>query len=154
MILDVEVLEDGDISFYRMVSCEDDVNDNYDFLAFYIDDVEISGCNNGSQSRTTKTTPKQDPAKTEIEDEKSIKVYPNPASRALYVDCRMYNGVKANISLFNIRGELVKSVYLDGDYDDPQKINIDNLSDGLYLLLMKDLKGNILENKRILVNNE
>jgi len=40
MILDVEVLEAGDISFFRKVNCEDDVNDNYDFLAFYIDEVE------------------------------------------------------------------------------------------------------------------
>jgi predicted MPP superfamily phosphohydrolase len=129
-----------------------DASGNSDWV--YIDDVEISGCNNGSQSRTTKTTPKQDPSNTEIEDEKSIKVYPNPASRTLYIDCRMYNGVKANISLFNIRGELVKSVNLDGSYGDPQEISIDNLSDGLYLLMMKDLSGNILENKRILVNNE
>lgn len=40
MILDVEVLDDGDISFFRKVSCEDDVNDNYDYLSFYIDDIE------------------------------------------------------------------------------------------------------------------
>ena len=42
MILDVDILEDGDISFFRKVSCENDVNDNYDFLAFYIDDNEIA----------------------------------------------------------------------------------------------------------------
>ena len=40
MILDLEVLEAGDISFVRKVSCEDDDNNNYDFLSFYIDDVE------------------------------------------------------------------------------------------------------------------
>ncbi len=40
MILDVEILEAGNISFFRMVSCEDDENDNYDYLSFYIDDVE------------------------------------------------------------------------------------------------------------------
>ena len=41
MMLDIEVLQNGDISFYRMVSCEDDnSNNNYDYLAFYIDDVE------------------------------------------------------------------------------------------------------------------
>ena len=128
-----------------------DASGNSDWV--YIDDVEISGCNNGSQLRTDKNPPKE-PVTKEIEDEKSIKVYPNPASRALYVDCRMYNGIKANISLFNVRGEIVKTVNLDGDYDDPQVIDINNLSDGLYLLVMKDLSGNILENKRILVNNK
>lgn len=40
MILDVEILEAGNISFYRMVSCEDGENDSYDFLSFIIDDVE------------------------------------------------------------------------------------------------------------------
>ena len=40
MILDLEVLEAGDISFMRKVSCEDDVDNNYDYLSFYIDDAE------------------------------------------------------------------------------------------------------------------
>lgn len=40
MILDIEILTAGDIRFFRRVSCEDDVNDNYDYLSFLIDDVE------------------------------------------------------------------------------------------------------------------
>jgi hypothetical protein len=40
--LDMDVLMDDTISFFRKVSCEDDLyNDNYDWLAFYIDDVEM-----------------------------------------------------------------------------------------------------------------
>ncbi len=43
LILDVNVLEDGEISFYKRVSCEDDENnDNWDYLAFLIDDNEIA----------------------------------------------------------------------------------------------------------------
>lgn len=42
MILDVDVLNTGDISFFRKVSCEDAANVNYDFLSFLVDDVELS----------------------------------------------------------------------------------------------------------------
>lgn len=43
MTIDLLVLDAGEISFQRKVSCEDDPNnDNYDYLAFYIDDVEQS----------------------------------------------------------------------------------------------------------------
>ncbi len=42
LTLDVNVATDDSISFYRKVSCEDDPwNDNYDWLAFYIDDNEM-----------------------------------------------------------------------------------------------------------------
>ena len=41
MIADMMVLTEGDISFYKRVSCEDDTTqNNYDFLAFYIDGIE------------------------------------------------------------------------------------------------------------------
>ena len=35
--INMDVLADGEISFFRKVSCEDDSNNNYDYLAFYID---------------------------------------------------------------------------------------------------------------------
>ncbi len=42
LIIQFEVTSADSLSFYKKVSCEDDpVNDNYDFLAFYIDDVEM-----------------------------------------------------------------------------------------------------------------
>lgn len=40
--IDVDVAIDDSISFYRKVSCEDDpYNDDYDWMGFYIDDIEI-----------------------------------------------------------------------------------------------------------------
>lgn len=42
LIIDFEVQNESEISFYRKVSCEDDtINNNYDYLAFLIDDVEM-----------------------------------------------------------------------------------------------------------------
>jgi hypothetical protein len=40
LMIDMEVAVDDSISFYRKVSCEDDPANNYDWLAFYIDDIE------------------------------------------------------------------------------------------------------------------
>ncbi len=40
LILDVNVLYEGEITFYKKVSCEDAQGDNTDFLAFFIDDIE------------------------------------------------------------------------------------------------------------------
>jgi hypothetical protein len=41
--LNVQVLQNGKISFYRKVSCENDPNGtNYDYLGFYIDNIEMS----------------------------------------------------------------------------------------------------------------
>lgn len=43
LIIDMDVYSGGEISFFKRVSCEDDesANNNYDFLAFYIDGVEM-----------------------------------------------------------------------------------------------------------------
>jgi hypothetical protein len=38
--IELQVISPGTISFYRRVSCEDDANNNWDYLAFYIDGVE------------------------------------------------------------------------------------------------------------------
>jgi len=41
MMLDMDVKAEGEISFYKKVSCEDDENnDNFDYLAFFIDGTE------------------------------------------------------------------------------------------------------------------
>ncbi|MCX6258827.1 MAG: T9SS type A sorting domain-containing protein [Bacteroidia bacterium] len=42
LIIQLNVISDGNISFYRKVSCEDDpYNDNYDYLVFRIDGAEM-----------------------------------------------------------------------------------------------------------------
>lgn len=40
IMIQVQVMSPGSISFYRKTSCEDDANNNYDYLAFYIDGQE------------------------------------------------------------------------------------------------------------------
>ena len=40
LIIEVDIISDGDISFWKRVSCEDDPNNDYDYLHFLIDGVE------------------------------------------------------------------------------------------------------------------
>jgi len=40
LIIELDVVTDGEISFWKKVSCEDDPNDDWDYLAFFIDNVE------------------------------------------------------------------------------------------------------------------
>jgi hypothetical protein len=43
IMIEMDVAIDDSISFYRKVSCEDDpYNDNYDWLGFFIDDIEVA----------------------------------------------------------------------------------------------------------------
>jgi len=42
LMVDINVFSGGDLSFYRKVSCEDDgTNNDFDYLAFFIDDTEM-----------------------------------------------------------------------------------------------------------------
>ena len=40
LIIEVNVFSNGDISFWKRVSCEDDPNNNFDYLSFLIDGIE------------------------------------------------------------------------------------------------------------------
>ncbi len=40
LIIEVDVISNGDISFWKRVSCEDDPNNDYDYLHFLIDGIE------------------------------------------------------------------------------------------------------------------
>lgn len=43
LVIDLDVMVDDSISFYRRVSCEDDPgSNNYDWLGFYIDNVQVA----------------------------------------------------------------------------------------------------------------
>ncbi len=43
LLIELDVLSDGDISFYKKVSCENDPNGtNYDYLSFEINEIEIN----------------------------------------------------------------------------------------------------------------
>ncbi|NNK73435.1 MAG: T9SS type A sorting domain-containing protein [Flavobacteriaceae bacterium] len=83
-------------------------------------------------------------------DGKSIKVYPNPASRVINISFKGYSDLNPEVSLFSINGQLILTRKLNESGSG--QIKLDDVSDGLYLLLVKDANGNVLESKRIIIN--
>ena len=68
----------------------------------------------------------------------SIKVYPNPANSILNVEVNTINGEDANITLYNVLGEMVANT---STADTRATINVDNLAKGMYLLKITSSKG-------------
>jgi predicted MPP superfamily phosphohydrolase len=127
-----------------------DASGNSDWV--YIDDVEISGCSSGPLLLPV------DEGEVEVEVEKIepkiIKVYPNPVSQILNIDVSDYHGIKVIASLMDLKGHLLMSKVMNGDYKRPQQLNLDRLADGLYVLILQDEQGQILAKKQIIVQND
>ncbi|MBT8287985.1 MAG: metallophosphoesterase [Bacteroidia bacterium] len=79
-----------------------------------------------------------------------IKVYPNPVSKSLNINLSGFDTVDASVMLYNITGRIIVHQKLKGSYN---QIDVANLSDGLYLLLVKDQSGIILSIKRIVIKH-
>ena len=109
----------------------------------YIDDVVLIDCNTGQTMRNALTLLKNN------NTTKSISIYPNPVSHTLFV---RYNN-EANITLYNINGKRVRNININGQNEQTHSIDLNGISDGLYLLRMTDFKGDILETKRIVIKS-
>ncbi|MFC4723622.1 choice-of-anchor J domain-containing protein [Geojedonia litorea] len=83
--------------------------------------------------------------------ESSIKVYPNPASDALYVKSISNEG-SSNILLYNINGTLVLGAKIDNSSNKGQKIDIQKIPTGLYLLRIVNNNGDVIKTERIVIN--
>ena len=71
-----------------------------------------------------------------------LKVYPNPVSSEIFIETSSFDNV---ISIYSIQGTLIRNVTTNSN---KTKINIDDLSKGVYLLEIFDKK---IENfKRLL----
>lgn len=70
----------------------------------------------------------------ELNENKSIKVYPNPAKDVISIEDTQLNPDEV-ISVFNLEGQLVMSKKL---INSKTKIEISNLSNGIYLLKISD----------------
>ncbi len=77
---------------------------------------------------------------------KAIKIYPNPAKEELNIDGLSMANCKAE--MYDILGNLIKSDILQTGL---QKINLSNTSKGLYLVKVKDPKGNPLKTIKLIV---
>ncbi len=114
----------------------------------YIDDVVITDCVGQSLAKSLLS------GSENVNDGlvNSIKIYPNPASYTLFIDCSSLKGVGANISLYTITGQLVRNVNLKDNYNPTQKLELDGLSDGIYILRMVNHQGGFIMSKRIIIS--
>jgi fimbrial isopeptide formation D2 family protein len=78
--------------------------------------------------------------------ETMFKVYPNPASEVLYVNCNS-SSKSVEIGIYDINGRLVMETMAAANQ--PQQLDIANLSAGLYVIRIKD-EEKILYNKFII----
>jgi len=111
---------------------------------------QVSYCiSGGSQARSI-------PSTSDVNDSlgKTIKIYPNPAANELFIEFRALNEESVNISLFNINGQIVRNVDLKDGYSKNQKLDLNDLSEGIYLLRMLDTEGALIESKRIVIYKE
>jgi hypothetical protein len=123
--------------------CDASVNND----TVYIDDVVITDCTsqNSSKSNSAKLISGSDVL------EKSVKIFPNPATSTLFVTLIGLNQEKTNISVFNISGLLVKKIESKEQVNAVQEIDLDNLSNGVYIIRITD-DNDFVVNKRIVIS--
>ncbi|MFI1743080.1 PQQ-dependent sugar dehydrogenase [Thalassobellus sediminis] len=117
-------------------------------MSINLSDVHYCSTNVTSKNATNKKVLNDDTINI-----KPIKIYPNPTSQNLFIECNSLNGEKATISLYNLVGQLIRKVDLTGNYNKLQKIDVKELSEGIYMLNIIDSKGSILKINRIVIKH-
>ena len=85
----------------------------------------------------------------EEKNNKSIDVYPNPAS-AFFVVYNYKKETGYNIELIDMNGRIVKRSATKGV---ATRVEVNGLADGLYILKMTDEKGKIIRTEKIVIKN-
>jgi hypothetical protein len=81
-----------------------------------------------------------------VELTKNIKIYPNPVLNEFNIDG--ITDPNCSLGIYDLHGSLVANYYLKTGQ---QKINLANMSKGLYLVKVKDPKGNNLKTIKLVV---
>ncbi|MFG6686142.1 PQQ-dependent sugar dehydrogenase [Mariniflexile sp. HNIBRBA6329] len=76
-----------------------------------------------------------------------IKIYPNPASSNLFITRDGFNS-SSDLKLYTVTGQLVRHIILKTNLS---KIDIDGLSEGLYLVRISNEKGEPIKTDRIII---
>ena len=114
----------------------------------------VTYCINSSQARNSgETTTGTNEVSNEFNERlgETIRVYPNPASQKLFVKYTNLNTINANISFYDITGNLVRNVNLNEQHNQAQEIDLNGLSTGLYLMRMVSQNGDVLKVERIII---
>lgn len=76
----------------------------------------------------------------------AINVYPNPASDAINIETG-----NANIKTIEIRDILGNVVYSKTSHLSDERISVHSLSNGLYLIVVKDFNNNVLATEKLII---
>ncbi len=149
-----DVTISGPFSSNTVLRLRCDASGNNDQV--YIDDVILSSCVSQQSSRTQPVKAGVVLTNQDIDatENSNFKIYPNPASNKVFVECSPLRGNEASITLHNMIGQVIRKVDLKGRYNKLQEINVDGLSEGMYLLRITDSKGQTLKTDRIIIKVE
>jgi hypothetical protein len=74
----------------------------------------------------------------------NLNIYPNPANSEITISSNLNQDV--NFELYDIAGSLIKKEMIIGQN---QKINVEGLSNGMYIYSLKDINGTPLKNGKL-----
>lgn len=84
-----------------------------------------------------------------IDKPKDIYIYPNPFNTTLNIEVNRPYIQDYQLEIYTSEGKLIRNI----DFRDSIEPDMNGLSNGLYLILIKDKEGNVLNNERIIKGN-
>jgi hypothetical protein len=78
----------------------------------------------------------------------SVNIYPVPASNELSIDASTKNNISVSYEIYDTRGRIILTDKLNSDH---QNVDISNLSEGNYIVKLKDSKNRNLYSKNITI---
>lgn len=97
------------------------------------------GFGNGKPGRKNTTTSiGKNASSTNIANDSKVRIYPNPASEQIFVE--LFDNKMTNITIFDVTGKTVFSQNINESHN--SKIDIHNLSNGMYSIRVTDSQGN------------
>ncbi|SDB65799.1 Por secretion system C-terminal sorting domain-containing protein [Flavobacteriaceae bacterium MAR_2010_188] len=83
--------------------------------------------------------------------DKTIRLYPNPAGNEVHILSEYEPENLGRIDIFNIQGRLILSKVTNGS--NKTTVGLNRIADGLYLVVVKDKNGFILESKKLAIKH-
>ena len=124
-----------------------DASGNSDWV--HIDEVDITGCNNGTSSREIAGNNTLYP--NQLIKEWNFILYPNPAKNILNVRAENQSTKFSNIFIYDINGRVIK--HIDNPADSNIQIDISDFRSGVYFISIHVPHASEVKTKRFIITN-
>lgn len=84
-----------------------------------------------------------------FESVSEVKMFPNPAKNILQIESGNLSNNNSGLTIYDIRGNLVKSISIDSSFGKKVQFNVNDLSDGIYIVELKS--ANSITYKRLII---